>query len=95
MTQIPCKYGTIYPYGGELLAVECDYHNGIAARLAALGLRHSQCGDYEHTFIFHVNDWAKVAAVVKPKKRHKGGRGASPEQMTKIRAKRTLDREQL
>jgi hypothetical protein len=85
MTQIPCKYGTIYPYGGELLAVECDYHNGIAARLTALGLRHSQYGDYEHTFIFHVNDWAKVAAVVKPRLRRQTGRSA--EELAKIRPK--------
>jgi hypothetical protein len=39
--QIRCKFGLIYPHGGDRLAVECDYHPQLAKRLAALGLEHT------------------------------------------------------
>jgi hypothetical protein len=28
--QIRCRYGLIYPHGGDKLAVEVDYHNQVA-----------------------------------------------------------------
>src|SRR5574338_169078 len=79
MMQVPCKYGTIYPHGGDLMAIECDYHGGIVSRLLVLGLVHHQCGAREHTLLFHVDDWAKVAEVVQPRRRRQSGR--SPEAM--------------
>lgn len=69
--QIPCRGQgvTIYPHGGELLAVEVNHRRGIARQLAQLGLRCTQDGDTETTFIFPVSRFDEVAAVVKPRKR--------------------------
>jgi hypothetical protein len=69
--QIRCRGQgvTIYPHGGELLAVEVNHRRGIARQLAQLGLRCTQDGDTEKTFIFPVSRFDEVAAVVKPRKR--------------------------
>jgi hypothetical protein len=67
--QIPCQYGTIYPIGGDNLAVEVDYHDVIAGKLKRLGLRLTQDGDNEKTFVFPVVRFAEVAAIVRPKRR--------------------------
>lgn len=69
LMQIPCRYGMIYPYGGKLLAVECDYHPGLGRRLRDLGLVLSQGGDQEKTFLFPMERFEEVAAIVKPKKK--------------------------
>jgi hypothetical protein len=71
MFQLPCRFGTIYPHGGDQLAVEVDGHPGLARRLAALGLHLHQDGDGEKTFLFPVGRFAEVAAIVKPiRRRH-------------------------
>jgi hypothetical protein len=69
--QIPCRGGiTIYPVGGDDLAVECDYHRYLAKRLAAIpGVVCTQDGDHEKTFRFAAELFDQVAAVVQPHRR--------------------------
>jgi len=71
MMQIPCagKGVMIYPHGENLLAVQCDNRPSIAKRLADLGLRLVQDGDAEKTFVFPVERFEEVAAIVKPRRR--------------------------
>jgi hypothetical protein len=78
MMTIPCRSGAvIYPYGGDLLAVEVDYHTHLAKRLAAIpGVRPHQCGEAERTFLFPVALFDQVAEVVKPRVK----RRLTPEQ---------------
>jgi len=71
LMQIPCRFGTIYPQGGEMLALEVDYHDFTAARLRRLGLVFTQDGDREKTFLFHVDRFEEVAAIVLPKRRRR------------------------
>jgi hypothetical protein len=67
---VPCQRGVIYPCGGDLLAVEVDYHPSVAKQLAALpGVGCVQDGDQEKTFTFPSAKFDAVAAVVKPRKR--------------------------
>jgi hypothetical protein len=80
MMTIPCQRGTIFPHGGDVLAVEVSY--ALAKRLAALGLKVHQDGDREKTFLFTVERFEEVAAIVKPKRR----RRLSPEQAAKLAA---------
>lgn len=77
MMQIPCHRGIIYPYGGETLAVEVDQHNILARRLSEIeGITPYQDGEYEKTFLFHVDMFPVVAEIVRPRMRRK----LSPEQ---------------
>jgi len=72
MMQIPCRGRgiTIYPHGGNVLAIEVDHRRNIAKALAALpGLKLWQDGDDEQTFLFDVSLFPAVAEVVKPKRR--------------------------
>jgi hypothetical protein len=87
MMQIPCKGRglVIYPHGEGLLAAQCDHRPFIAKRLDALGLRRIQDGDHETTFIFPVERFEEVAAVVKPRKR----RVMSQERKEVLRARLT------
>jgi len=67
MMTIPCRYGCIYPDGGQYLRVDIDYHNKIAARVAALpGCTLVQDGDDEKTVRFHVDQFEAVTKLVKP-----------------------------
>ena len=77
MMQILCKFGTVYPFEGNKLAVEVDYHPKAAQALASLeGVRCHQDGDREKTFVFPVDLFDRVAKIVQPRKR----RRLSPEQ---------------
>ena len=68
--QITCRFGTIYPLGRDRLAVECDYHPGIAKRLASIeGVTPTQDGDGEKTFAFPVELLDAVVEVVRPRRR--------------------------
>src|SRR5262249_31645267 len=70
MMTIPCRLGIIYPHGGDVLAVEVDGHPVIAKRLAAIdGVKLWQDGEDEETFLFHVDLFNLVAAVVLPKRK--------------------------
>lgn len=72
MMQIPCRWGTIYPHGNDMLAVTVDYHPGIAKRVAAIpGVKLVQDGDAEKTFLFPAALFDAVACVVLPRWRRK------------------------
>ena len=81
MQTILCARGVIiYPHGDNVLAVECDYHGGIARRIAAIpGVRvHQQGGnldprsfDGETTFLFDVSLFGQVAEIVKPRRKRR------------------------
>lgn len=75
MQQIPCAKGMIYPHGGELLAVEVDYHGPTVRKLGRLdctmAIEHYQCGDNEHTFVFHRDHFEEVAALVGARRRRR------------------------
>jgi hypothetical protein len=69
MMVLLCQRAVIYPHGGDLLAVEVDGHPITTRRLAELGLRCTQDGDREKTFVFPVERFEEVAALVLPRKR--------------------------
>ena len=78
MMQLPCrgKGVTIYPFGGDRLAVEVDGRPGLAKKLTGTpDVEPWQDGDREKTFLFPVGRFSEVAAVVKPHRR----RRLSPE----------------
>ena len=68
---IHCRYGHIYPFGGDLLAASVDGHAQIANRLRRL----SCCRDYqdgdggELTALFNVADLPEVAKILRPRRR--------------------------
>ena len=69
MMTIPCRTGTIYPHGGETLALELNGHPKIALKVAAIhGVVLHQDGDEEKTFLFPVILFPKVALVVGARK---------------------------
>jgi hypothetical protein len=69
MMTIPCRFGTIYPHGGEDLAVEVDGHARISKKVGAIpGIVLHQDGDDEKTFVFPVDLFDQVAAIVEPKR---------------------------
>ena len=85
MMQIPCLQGVIFPFGGDVLAVDTVRHHAAARKLAALeGVWTHQDGGWggEMCFLFHVDLFDAVAAIVKPRKR----RRLSPEQNAKLQA---------
>jgi hypothetical protein len=86
---IPCRFGVIYPHGGNRLAVEVDRHPKATKLLLALpGLTPTQSGDDEMTFVFEVGLFAQVAAVVQPRRRRRlseARRHACAEQLAKVR----------
>jgi hypothetical protein len=72
MMEIPCRRGTIYPYGGNLLAVMIDGHPKLVRELRGLPfLKIVQDGDQEATFVFDVADFDKIAKLVKPRRRRR------------------------
>src|SRR6516162_3941051 len=68
LLEMPCYRGTIYPWSSTLLAVEVDYHPGVARKLARLGLVKVQDGNHEKTFVFPLDRFAEVAAIVRPRR---------------------------
>jgi hypothetical protein len=76
--RLPCrgKGVVVYPWGSGWLAVEVDGRPGLVKKLAAIpGVELWQDGDGEKTFRFDVDNFWRVAAVVKPHRR----RCLSPE----------------
>jgi hypothetical protein len=73
MMTVLCKGGVvIYPFSDGKLAVEIDYHGGVAKQVAAIpGVRSHQDGDNEHTFVFPLELFDEVAAIVKPRRRRR------------------------
>ncbi len=83
MYQIPCRFGTIYPHGGDMLAVEVNYRRKVVPQLRALGLTEHQSGDGEYTFLFNPEQFKAVADLVGAKRKRK----LSPEHRQKIAAR--------
>jgi hypothetical protein len=81
LLELPCRYGVVYPHGGEMLAAVVT---GRYARqqVAALPCIVSRRGDEELVVTFHVNDTEAVLAIMKPRRR----RQVSPEQREQLRA---------
>jgi hypothetical protein len=72
MMTLSCRFGVIYPHGGDTPAVEVDYHPKVAKLLAALpGVALHQDGDGEKTFLFPVSLFEAVAAIVRPRRRRR------------------------
>lgn len=70
MMVIPCRLGTIYPFGGTDLVIEVDGHRKIRGRLSRLPCcRIHQDGDDDGSFIFDLDDFGAVAEVAKPHRR--------------------------
>jgi len=68
-----CKYGHIYPAGGNLLAASVDGHPIVANRLGRLPCcRVEQDGDFgELTVVFDVADFDTVARIMRPRRRRR------------------------
>ena len=81
---IPCRFGHILPHGGSTLAVSVDGFPKIAGRLKRLGCcRVHQDGDFgELTVLFDVADFAKVARIMRPRRR----RQVSPQERERLKA---------
>jgi len=79
-----CRYGHIYPHGGQMLAVSVDGHPNVAGRLRRLSCcRVHQDGDFEElAVIFDVADFAQVAEIMRPRRR----RQVSPAERERLRA---------
>jgi hypothetical protein len=62
----------VYPFGGELLAVQIDGHPKLARALAAIpGVKLIQNGVRDKTFTFPIRLFGRVAALVKPHRRRR------------------------
>jgi hypothetical protein len=64
--EIPCRYGLIYPYGGETLLAYCA--RGTKRHLARLGFEHHQSDGDNEVFRFPADRLDEVAAILKPKR---------------------------
>ena len=65
--EILCKYGMIYPMGGDTLLAYAN--EGIKRHLVKMGVDHHQYDGNNEVFRFPVAKLDEVAAVIKPKKR--------------------------
>ena len=75
--EIPCRWGTIYPHSDKLLAFECTARQSIPIKLDALGLARRGWD----TWLFSVEQFCEVAAIVHPRKRRRCH--LSPEELQK------------
>ena len=65
-----CRHGEIFPWGGRLLAASTTKNGPVANRLRAAGFcRVVQDGDDGVTAVFDLNDFPKVAAIMRPRHR--------------------------
>jgi len=70
--QIPCRLGTIYPFGGDYLCLEIDNHPGASKKISKItGIELVQDGQKEKTFKFPVSVFEEIAIIVVPKKKRK------------------------
>ena len=70
--QIPCKYGTIWPWGRRQIAIDIDYHDQIANKVRAIpGVWAAHDGDREKTLVFDVSLFRQIANIVLPRKRRR------------------------
>ncbi len=67
---IPCHHGEIFPFGGDLLAASTSCKGSIATRLSKLNCCElQQDGSDGVTVIFHVDDFRKIADLIRPRRR--------------------------
>ena len=68
---IPCRLGHIFPWGGHWLGASLDGHRKIATRMKKKKfLEVVQQGDDDGTtFRFHMDDFARVAKIMRPHRR--------------------------
>ena len=102
LQQIPCGFGTVFPFGGNYLAVDIDHHNVLANRVAKLpGCQMIQDGDFEKTIRFHVDQFEAVAEIVKPYRKRRVSEkekarlrsiGSKKPQPGRVLASRTLSK---
>ena len=72
---IPCAHGHVYTHGGEFLAAATKNNGATATKLLKLveqGLvRVARRGSDGVDVIFHVRDFDKIAAIMKPRRRRR------------------------
>lgn len=68
LLEIPCKYGTVYPHGGEILAAVVRGGRIQSKVLAVPGIL-SRRGDLELVVTFHVDHADAVLAILRPRRR--------------------------
>ena len=66
-----CRYGHLFPWGGDLLAASVDGHPNVAGRLRRLKCcQVVQDGEFgELTATFHVKDFDRMAEVMRARRR--------------------------
>jgi hypothetical protein len=70
MMQIPCQRGVVYPYGGDLLAVEVEDRAQTRKKLRELECTTSVQEGHDFTAVtFAVAGFDEIAAIVKPRRR--------------------------
>ncbi len=90
LLELRCKYGIVYPHGGEILAAWTDRPR-IGARLRRLACILTARGDDETVAMFHVSDINDVLAVLRPYHRRRLSpehRAKSIETLARARTKR-------
>jgi len=82
---LPCKFGHIFPHGGDMLAASVDGHPNVAGLLRRLPrCQVWQDGDFgELTVTFDVADFDEVARIMRPRRR----RQVTPEQKAELLAR--------
>lgn len=68
LMELRCRYGKVYPWGGELLLAMTDKRR-IGAQLRRLACVLQTQGDEEVVIRFHVDDIEQVLALLKPYRR--------------------------
>jgi hypothetical protein len=88
---LPCRFGAVYPVGGDVLAAEVLHHPGAAKKLRAMkGVGVFNEGDDGVTVRFPAALFDRVAAVLRPRKRRRLSeeqRRASAERLARVRPK--------
>ena len=79
--EVLCKYGLIYPYGGNTLLAYAN--RGMKRRIAGLQLEHHQTDGDAEVFRFAAERLDEVAAILKPK-RLKGSAKLTREQLANL-----------
>ena len=69
LLEIPCRYGVVYPHGGELLAAAVTSRR-MGHRVAALPCIRSSRGDEERVVTFPVDEAEAVLALLRPYRAH-------------------------
>ena len=79
LLEIACRYGTIYPWGGDVLAAAVT-NRRVGTKVATLAGILTSRGDSERVATFNVKDAENVFALMKPYRR----RHLSPERRAKL-----------